>query len=178
MTYTPRTSAPTSGDLRWTKTTYGGYNQCIIGSPTAWSGSVLANCTGYVHGRWMEIGNTNTEYNLSFGNAKEYYSHDDGYERGSEPKLGAILCLGGGLSGHVAIVEEILSDGNIMCSESNWGGPTFRYVQRDRATGWKMHGGSTVGDFQGFIYHPSISPTPGPTKKKHKIPIWMYTRFY
>lgn len=161
MSYTPRTSVPSTGDLRWTRASYGGYNQADFPPKiVAWGGSVLANCTGYVHGRWMEIGNTNTDYNLSTGNANEYYNHADGYERGSEPKLGAILCLGGGANGHVAIVEEILSDGNIMCSESNYDGPIFRYVQRDRATGWKMHGGSTVGGFQGFIYHPNISPTP------------------
>lgn len=159
MTYTPRTTQPSSSDPRFTKSGYGGYNNCILGSPLAWSGSVLANCTGYVHGRWMEIGNTNSEYNLSLGNANSYYGHSDSYERGSEPKLGAILCLGGGSAGHVAIVEEILDNGDIMCSESNYGRTVFEYVRRYKSTGY-MRAGGTVGGFQGFIYHPAVSPAP------------------
>lgn len=162
MAYTPRTTRPSDYDDRWTNYRYGGVNRCILGSPQAWSGSVLANCTGYVHGRWMELGNTYTEYNLSFGNANTYYGHSDSYARGSDPQLGAILCLGGGSVGHVAIVEEILSNGDIMCSESNYGSTVFEYVQRYKSTGYMRRGGS-VGGFQGFIYHPNINPpTPEP----------------
>lgn len=159
MSYTPRTSTPSSGDLRWTNTGYGGYNNCIVGKPTAWTGSVLANCTGYVHGRWMEIGDTSTDYSLSLGNAKEYYGHSDSYERGTTPKLGAILCLGGGSAGHVAVVEAIESNGDIWCSESNYGSTTFEYVKRYKDSGY-MRAGGTVSGFQGFIYHPNPDPHP------------------
>ena len=158
MAYTPRTTRPNDGDPFWTKTTYGGYNTQILGSPSGWSGSVLANCTGYVHGRWMELGNTSSEYDLSSGNANSYYGHADGYERGQEPRLGAILCLGGGSYGHVAIVEEIFDNGDIMVSESNYGRAVFEYVRRYKADGYKRAGGS-VGGFQGFIYHPNITPS-------------------
>ena len=161
MSYTTRTSAPSSGDPYWTKTTYGGYNTQILGSPRAWNGSVLANCTGYVHGRWMELGNVTSEYDLSSGNANTYWGHADGYERGQEPRLGAVLCLGGGSYGHVAIVEEILDNGDIMVSESNYGRAVFEYVRRYKSTGYKRSGG-TVGGFQGFIYHPDISPPEPP----------------
>ena len=161
MSYTPRTTRPNDGNPFWTKTTYGGYNTQILGSPRAWSGSVLANCTGYVHGRWMELGNTGNEYNLSSGNANTYYDYPDGYERGQEPRLGAVLCLSGGSAGHVAIVEEILDNGDIMVSESNYGRTVFEYVRRYKANGYMRAGGS-VGGFQGFIYHPNIVP-PEPT---------------
>lgn len=157
MSYTPRTTRPNDGDPFWTKTTYGGYNTQILGSPSGWSGSVLANCTGYVHGRWMELGNTSSEYDISSGNANSYFGHSDGYERGQEPRLGAILCLGGGSFGHVAIVEEIFDNGDIMVSESNYGRAVFEYVRRYKADGYKRAGGS-VGGFQGFIYHPNITP--------------------
>lgn len=157
MSYTPRTTRPNDGDPFWTKTTYGGYNEQILGSPSGWSGSVLANCTGYVHGRWMELGNTSSEYDISSGNANSYFGHSDGYERGQEPRLGAILCLGGGSFGHVAIVEEIFDNGDIMVSESNYGRAVFEYVRRYKADGYKRAGGS-VGGFQGFIYHPNITP--------------------
>lgn len=157
MAYTPRTTRPNDGDPYWTKTTYGGYNTQILGSPSGWSGSVLANCTGYVHGRWMELGNTSSDYDLSSGNANSYWGHADGYARGQEPRLGAILCLGGGGYGHVAIVEEIFDNGDIMVSESNYGRAVFEYVRRYKADGYKRAGGS-VGGFQGFIYHPNITP--------------------
>lgn len=161
MSYTPRATRPNDGDPYWTKTTYGGYNTQILGSPRAWNGSVLANCTGYVHGRWMELGNTGSEYNLSSGNANTYYDYPDGYERGQEPRLGAVLCLSGGSAGHVAIVEEILDNGDIMVSESNYGRTVFEYVRRYKANGYMRAGGS-VGGFQGFIYHPNISPPTPP----------------
>ncbi len=163
MTYTPRTTQPDNGDLRYTRADYGGYcTTNFSGSPQPWTGSVLANCVGYVHGRWMEIGNTNTDYNLSHGNAKEYYNYADGYERGQDPKLGAILCLGGGANGHVCVVEEIAEDGSwIKTSESNYGGPVFRYWTRYKAYGWRPGDSSAyVGGFQGFIYHPDVSPEP------------------
>lgn len=166
MTYTPRTSAPENGDLRWTRSDYGGYcTTNFSGSPQSWAGSVLANCTGYVHGRWMEIGGTTVDYALSHGNAKEYYTNTgDGFERGQDPKLGAILCLSGsnksGSAGHVCVVEEIASDGTwIKTSESNWGGPEFRYWTRYKAYGWRPANSDVyVGGFQGFIYHPNVEP--------------------
>lgn len=163
MTYTPRTTRPENGDKRWTQIPHG-YNAQIIGSPTAWPYSVIANCTGYVHGRWLELGNTTTEYNLSNGHAKSYWGHADGYERGQEPRLGAVLCMGGGENGHVAIVEEILDNGDIMCSESNWGKSIFEYVRRYKSLGYRRSSSSaSIGGFQGFIYHPNIAP-PEPPK--------------
>lgn len=160
MTYTPRKTSPAIGDKRWTQTPHG-YNAQIIGSPTAWAYSVLSNCTGYVHGRWMELGNTTTEYNLSSGHAKSYWNHNDGYKRGQTPQLGAVLCMGGGENGHVAIVEEILDNGDIMCSESNWGSSIFEYVRRYKSLGYRRSSSSaSIGGFQGFIYHPNISPEP------------------
>ncbi len=160
MTYTPRKTRPADGDKRWTQIPHG-YNAQILGRPSAWTYSVLADCTGYVHGRWMELGNTTTEYNLSNGHAKTYWGHDDGYARGQTPKLGAVLCMGGGSAGHVAIVEEILDNGDIMCSESNYDSSIFEYVRRYKSLGYRRSSSSaSIGGFQGFIYHPNISPEP------------------
>lgn len=180
MAFTPRLTAPGTDDKRWIKTTYGGYNHCIqIGS----DGSVLPNCTGYVHGRWMEIGNTNTDYDLSLGDATTYYSRADGvFNRGSTPKLGAVVCFssvdstGAADAGHVCIVEEIASDGSyIVCSESDYGGARFTVRTRYKEYGWNPGSTGWLTTFQGFIYHPDISgsssvwPTPGPQpeEKKH-----------
>ena len=49
MAFTERLTMPQSGDPNYTRTAYGGYNSQIDGSPQPWTGSVLANCTGYVH---------------------------------------------------------------------------------------------------------------------------------
>ena len=81
MAYVPRLSAPSYTDKRWIQVESGGFNQCIYGY---YGGpSVLPNCTGYVHGRVMELRGVNTDDSgLSFGHAtgkrkgKEQVSQD------------------------------------------------------------------------------------------------------
>lgn len=172
MAYVPRFTQPESGNPYWTGTAYGGYNRQIIpadyGSLSAWTGSVLANCTGYVHGRWMELGGrTSDNFGISNGNASTYFTYNDGYERGQVPRLGAIACYSGGLyggAGHVAIVEKINADGSLIYSQSDYGLSIFSTptVPAGSYNPW-----SNLGlIFQGFIYHPSISPEPvEPTRK-------------
>lgn len=166
MAYTPRFTQPESGNPFWTGTSYGGYNRQIIpadyGSLSAWYGSVLANCTGYVHGRWMELGGVTSEvYGISNGNASTYFSHNDGYERGQTPRLGAIACYSGGLyggAGHVAIVEQINVDGSCVVSQSNYGISIFEVVTLP-ANGYNPWTAQGLV-FNGFIYHPDIHDTP------------------
>lgn len=156
--YVPRTTAPDPYDLRWIsdEQQYGGYNRCIVINTA--TGSVLPNCTGYVHGRWMEISG-NTYCPLSVSNAANYYSYTaDGMERGSEPRLGAVICFStgqGGQPGHVAIVEEIVDADTIITSDSNYGAEYFVMRTRTRAMGWNWWSGSDLV-FQGFIYNPNI----------------------
>lgn len=148
--FSPRTTQPTANDPYWTKTTYGGYNRCIIGSPTAWSGSVLANCTGYAWGRWLEMLNL-TDCTLSTGNAENWYNYNDGYQRGNVAKLGAICCWANGPYsglGHVGIVEEVLGDYSFRMSNSAWDAYIFRYEYVADCRNWDRY------DFQGFIYPP------------------------
>lgn len=147
-----RTAAPTTGDLRWTKTTHGGYNKCIaIDSSTGW---VMPNCTGYAWGRWLEILETTT-HNLYTGNGGSWYGHtSDGYSRGSTPQLGAIVCFSGGSdgAGHVAVVESIASDGNsIITTNSAYGSTNFYRQTLYRSNNWTWSSSYT---FQGFIYLP------------------------
>ena len=139
----------------------------------------LPNCTCYAFGRWWECSDINHDYSnypaLCTGNAEDWWAYNDGYERGSTPALGAVLCLADGPFsglGHVAIVEEIHPDGSITVSDSAWNGwyfdthvfqppdylPTAGYV------------------FQGFIYNPITGggpgPGPGPAGKK----LWLLKR--
>ena len=173
MAYTPRFTQPESGNPYWTGTAYGGYNRQIIpanyGSLSAWYGSVLANCTGYVHGRWMELGSVTSEvYGISNGNASTYFSHNDGYERGQTPRLGAIACYSGGLyggAGHVAIVEKVNTDGSCVVSQSNYGISIFEVVTLP-ANGYNPWASQGLV-FNGFIYHPDIHDEP--VKPLYKI---------
>lgn len=156
--YTPRLTTPSTTDLNWIKTTYGGYNPCILGYPSYATGSVLANCVGYAWGRWREI--LGYYHNLYTGNGGSWYGHtSDGYSRGSTPQLGCVGCWGGGgVDGHVAIIEEIYytSGGAIdhcIVSESAYGStPYFRLRSINPYNNWWIY--NNVGTFQGFIYLP------------------------
>lgn len=104
-------------------------------------------------GRWQEL--LGKKPNLSTSNAENWYGKNDGYKRGKTPKLGAVVCWRKGQAGnssdgagHVAIVEEIYSDGSILISESNWKGVNFQTKKLDK----KYTYGSLI--FQGFIYTP------------------------
>ena len=108
--YTPRTKEPSTTDKNFIHMSSGGYNRCIVIK----NGSCLPNCVGYSWGRWREILGKNP--NLSLNNAENWWAHNDGYERGQTPKLGAVICWRKGLAGnasdgagHVAVVEEVKS---------------------------------------------------------------------
>ena len=96
-------------------------------NPFYQSGYGMPNCTAYAYGRFWEL--LGSKPNLSLANAENWYSHNDEYERGLTPRLGAIICYRKGKvgvasdgAGHVAVVEEIYSDGRILISESAWKG--------------------------------------------------------
>lgn len=165
MSYTPRTTRPNDGDPYWTKTTYGGYNEQILGNSVnrPWSGSVLPNCTGYVHGRFMELANQPYDYDpsiLPWGNASTYYGNSS-LEKGQDPRLGSCMVWGVG-AGHVAIVEEIIDNDTVVTSESDYGnssagGTVFVTRTRHRGWNWGYYSGYSRA-FLGFLYHPNIAP--------------------
>lgn len=124
------------------------------------------NCTWYAYGRaWELLGSRPT---LSLNGAHKWYNYNDGYERGQEPKLGAIACWSdaGSTVGHVAVVEAI--DGNnVTCSESGWSYTSgyFKTVTRNRYNMNYTLGG-VERKFQGYIYLPiddSMAVTEGIT---------------
>lgn len=61
------------------------------------------------------------------GNAREWWGKAEGtYERGHEPKAGAILAFSGTRAmpyGHVAVVRKIVDDRHILIDHANWSGP-------------------------------------------------------
>ena len=113
----------------------------------------MPNCTAYAWGRFYEL--TGQYPKLSTANAENWYTKNDGYARGQTPKLGAIACWAKGKvgnasdgAGHVAVVEEIKSDGTIITSNSGWKSTNF-YMKEIRKP-YNLSGYT----FQGFIYCP------------------------
>lgn len=119
------------------------------------SGYGLPNCTCYAWGRFYELSGTRPK--LSTGNAENWWAYNDGYARGSTPKLGAVICWRRGQAGnesdgagHVAIVEKINSNGTIVTSNSAYNSTLF-YQQTLSPPNYSF---STAYTFQGFIYNP------------------------
>ncbi len=141
--FTKRTTAPSTSDERY----YGS------GNPYPSKG---ANCTWYAYGRAWEI--MGYKPPVWQGNACDWWYYNDGFERGSEPRLGAMMCWGSSTGyGHVAIVEDIGSDGKITYSESSYE-PAYTFKLQTMSPS-SLSGAR--GNFQGYIYIPgSVDPTP------------------
>lgn len=166
--YIPRlTSAGMRGNPYW-------YSR----NPFYQAGYGLPNCTCYAWGRFWEVGDANHDYsnrpNLSTGNAEDWYNYNDGYERGTEPALGAIACYADGQfsgDGHVCVVEEIDTVNNrCLVSESAYGGYYFRATHYISMNGDYGYGGYR---FQGFIYNPNGGGSPTSWKRKW----WLYKKW-
>lgn len=156
--FTPRLKKPENGNKYYNKKPKG-YNPCILGKPTDSGCNVLANCQGYATGRFSE--ETNEGQCTWFGsmNACSMYivaTRDYNLKTGQTPKEGAMICWSGGKDkrGHVAIVEQVISDTEIVTSESAYEGKAFYTKTRKKGNGlWGM---SSSYKLQGFIYNPHI----------------------
>ena len=143
MKFIKRVTAPDDKNLNYIKTTYGGYNKCIL--INSLNGQVIPNCVGYAWGRFIEEQGLK-DCDLSRGDAKYWYPHSDKYKRGNTPKLGAVICWTNSNKGHVAIVEEIYSDKSILISESGYNS----YYFKTEILKYPYKKGSNT--LQGFIY--------------------------
>jgi hypothetical protein len=158
INFTPRLKKPEKGNKYYNKKPTG-YNPCILGKPQDKGCNVLANCVGYVVGRFSE--ETNEGCCKWFGsmNAKSFYeaAKKMGLEVGQTPKAGAIMCWSGGKNGmgHVAISEIPNGLAETKTSESAYEGSTFYTKTRKKGKdgNWGM---SSNYKFQGFIYNPHI----------------------
>lgn len=151
MSFTPITKAPSVTDPCWISTQYGGYNKCLIIDKS--NGSVLPNCTGFAWGAWLKSTDTVT-CNLPTGDAGNWYrAVANVYERGREPKEGAIACWSGGRNGqgHVAMVNRVNADGSIEICESGYYSKIMFMTETVRPP-YNMNGLT----FQGFIYNPAV----------------------
>lgn len=176
--FVPRLTAPAIREPYWTTCFYNG----IYGlNPFPilhgrFTGDVLPNCTAWAYGRFYEL--LGEEPLLSWNNAEYWFLRDRSaggnvYERGQEPRLGAVICwqngpIGNPGAGHVAIVEQINDDGSIITSESGYKSSSYWWTtRRDRNGRWDANGnyirtgtnswGAWGYKFQGFIYCPTVT---------------------
>lgn len=162
--FKPRLTKPEKGNPYYNTAANGGYSGCIVGRPTDPGCNVLANCVGYAAGRFNEvIGKPGMGYFKFAPNAEDFYDTAiaAGLEVGTKPQLGAIICWAKGKTwtsadgaGHVAVVEEIKSDGSIITSESGYGcaSPFWTSHRYKESGNW---GQSSAYRFLGFIYQPA-----------------------
>lgn len=140
-------SKPKLSGKYYIHTSYGGLNKCFLINNYG-KGSVLPNCVGYAWGRSYET--LGVEKGLPVSNGREWYN-ETSLPKGSSPKKGAIACYNGGEFGHVAFVEKIKSNGNIVFSQSNYGdSTTYGYTTFESSpSGESYFYGLTL---QGYIY--------------------------
>lgn len=157
--------APDISSNYYIRTTYGGWNPCVLGNNDyglrPYPGSVLPNCSGFATGRFNEmLGLNDCTYlgNADGGNFMQFASQQ-GLPTGSEPVVGGAMVWRNSGEGHVAIVEQIVDANTIICSESGWywtSPPVWDYKTHYR-NGGRWHSNSDY-NYQGCIYPPG---TPG-----------------
>lgn len=118
------------GFINPVSTLYAGYSSGVgdgrtwrirTGTPMyAGNNYAIGNCTAYVFDRRVELGKP---VRASWGNAVSWAAaaRSAGYTVNNSPSVGAVIQNGGG-AGHVAIVENILDNGDLELSEMNFGG--------------------------------------------------------
>lgn len=150
----------------------GGVSPCIPGNPKSgivpFEGSTLPNCVGWCVGRWGSLRQDDCKY-LGNRNAVDFVKFVDsqGLDWGLKPKKGACMVWGYG-EGHVAIVEEVISDTEVITSESGWSyraNPVVRDIRRKKGDNGRW---GYAHDFLMFIYLPGTPSPVEPTTYKVK----------
>lgn len=157
MKFNKRTAAPSKADKHFINYARGGYNTCIAIDQQA--GYVLPNCVGYAQGRLLELrGENKINWKLPACNAEDWYdkAKANGLQVGCTPKLGAVVVWRAGNThnsadgaGHVAIVEEIKANGDIVVSQSAYGGQEFYMSTITKASGYMYAANRPL---VGFVY--------------------------
>lgn len=105
---------------------YGGWNPCVEGNNDygllPYPGCVIPNCSGFATGRYNERLNLGACTYLGSANGGDFmrfaYSQNLGIRQ--TPVVGGAMVWRNSGEGHVAIVEQIVSSTQIVCSESGW----------------------------------------------------------
>lgn len=112
----------------------------------------MPNCTAYAYGRLLEITGRGFD-ELIGGDARTWYGKAvaAGLETGQEPRLGAVCCwnVTDGGAGHISMVEKVEPNGDIVTSNSAYGGPLFYTATLTKASDYYY---APTRKFEGFIY--------------------------
>lgn len=172
MSFKPRLTKPEKGNKYYITKAKGGYSSAIEGKPTDKDCNVLSNCVGYAYGRFNEIGGYGCCKLLSPVNAENFMQYKGDCQVGQAPKLGAVMVWQKGNTlksndgaGHVAIVEQIISNTEIVTSESGYGCKNPFWMQK-RNKGNGNWGQGSAYKFLGFIYNPAVKDEPQAPKQK------------
>lgn len=181
MKFIPRLTAPAKDDKRFINYEYGGWSIAIpIDKAT---GRTVPNCAGYAHGRMLEIlGKTSVDWKIPASDGEDFVdkAKENGMSTGMTPKLGAAICWRAGQKhnsadgcGHVAVVEKIYDNGDILVSQSGLNGSEFYTSVITKASGYIYN---NARPFEGFVYcgiefeEPTPAPTPSEDLNKNTIP--------
>ena len=175
MAFTMRASKPRAGNKYYITKAAGGWSDAIVGSPKDNDCNVLSNCVGYAYGRFNEIGGYGSCKYLNPVNAENFIQYKGStLEVGQTPKVGACMVWQKGATlsgsdgaGHVAIVERVDSDTQVLTSESGWGNST-PFWTKTRKKGNGNWGTGSDYKFLGFIYNPAVKDEPAPTPAPKK----------
>ena len=169
MAFTPRLTRPVSGNKYYIRQASGGYSKAVAGNPTDSQCDVLSNCVGYAYGRFNEIGGYGYCKYLAPVNAENFMQYKGSCETGQTPKVGACMVWQKGATlkgsdgaGHVAIVEKVISDTEVVTSESGWGNSNPFYTKTRKKGADGRWGCGSAYKFLGFIYNPAVKDTDTP----------------
>ena len=120
------------------------------------------NCVWFAYGRFCMIANkwvkrTGDEDAWGFWKSSSGAWGMPTCEHGQSPKLGAIAVWsapGGGRAGHVAVVEHIYDNGDILVSESGYGNGWLGVNKLTQSSGYTNGRTGWCGKLRGFIYNP------------------------
>lgn len=176
--FEPRLTIPEKGNKYYITKASGGWNPCIKGKPTNPDCDVLANCVGFAVGRFNEVAQTSERMPLlKSTNAENMVdvAKSQGLTISQTPQLGAVACWAKGKvgessdgAGHVAIVEKILSDTQIVTSESGYNASKPFWTQT-RTKGNGNWGQNSSYTFLGFILNPKKFGDDGYTKPSKSV---------
>ena len=168
MKFTPRLTSPSKTDKRLIYYDNGGIS--IVPPVDKKTGLTIPNCVGYFHFRWLELlGCNRPNWKIPGCNAEDCYDKAiaNGFKVGTEPKLGAGIVWRAGKThnwtdgaGHIGVVEEIKANGDIVVSQSAYGGQYFYLTTLSKASGYIY---STNRPLVGFIYIGIEYDAPAPT---------------
>lgn len=161
-TFKPRLTKPEKGNPYYNTKSNGGYSDAIQGRPTDSGCNVLSNCVGYAYGRFNEIGEWDSCKYLYPTNAENFIQYAGGCEVGDTPRVGACMVWRGGPTlsgsdgaGHVAIVEKVISETEVITSESGYGVSVPFWTKTRKKETFNNWGAGNGYEFLGFIYNPA-----------------------